>query len=121
MTILYRQLQTGEWDRLQSYFDRIGRSNEIPHPDASIVAVAINDHGDIVGVLVQQLQWHREPLILDSPYVRFDRLNDVLNEAFAPFPGTVYYAMTDNREVAQMALRVGMVADPDKVVLKGRN
>lgn len=117
--MIYRLLQNHEWPRLVEYFERRGRIESLPTPDTAIAAIAEHE-GQIVGVLLQQLMWHREPLMLDRPQVRFDRLNSILNEAFAAYPGSVYYAVADQQGVVDMAKAVGM--EPlQGVLLRGTN
>lgn len=106
--IIYRQLQSHEWDKLVTYLAGISPGYIPPSPETAIAAVAEDEDGNIVGALIQQLVWHREPLALSNPSIRFDRLCDTLNEAFAGYPGTVYYSFADSDIVARMAKAVGM-------------
>jgi hypothetical protein len=118
--IIYRQLRPDEWPKLTEYFEKMQPGYRIAPPQAAIAAVAEDENGEIVGALLQQLMWHREPLALNSPKVRFDKLDAILTEAFAPYPGTVYYAFTDRSGVMDMARTVGM--EPLKgVLMKGGN
>lgn len=106
--IVYRQLQPNEWGKLLDYFASKYPDYSVPSPEIAVVAVAEGEDGAIQGVLMQQLMWHREPLILEHPGVRFDKLVDVLNEAFADYPGSVYYAFIDHPVAAKLATAAGM-------------
>jgi len=104
----YRLLPPSEWQRLLDYMDSEGYGAYTPHPDAAAVAVAEDDDGNIQGVLPLQLQWHLEPLVLSGPSVRFDKLYDVLEEAFQVHPNTRFCCYTNDDKVERIAEHLGM-------------
>ena len=107
MSLNYRVLPADEWPRLVSYMTRM-ENYTVPSPETAVVAVCEDETGSICGVLVQQLCWHREPLVLNNPNVHFNRLSSLLDTQFAPYSPTIYYAFTDNPRVLKMATLEGM-------------
>lgn len=115
----YRRLEDSEWHRLAAIMEAMGKAEMVPHPSGAVVAIAEDDAGQIQGFWIQQLVWHREPLFLAHPSIRLDKLNTVLNEAFAEFKGSVYYAFTDSPRTGEIAEFCGMEKQPGMVVYKG--
>ena len=112
----YRMLPQEEWPRLIDIMAKQGK--DVPNPAASSAAVAEDDDGNIVGVLFFQLVMHMEPLILENPYVRFDRLAQCLHGSVSQFKGLAYYAFSESDTVAGMAARMGFEELPYKVHVK---
>lgn len=95
----YRLLEQEEWQRLEELLP----SALIPRPEASAVAVAEDDDGEIQGVLFLQLQLHMEPLLIRRSDVSFRHLVRTLEERIKDRQGLTYFAFTDDEQVARMA------------------
>ena len=108
MSLNYRLLLPDEYGRLTSLFN----GNPLPHPEASCIAVAEDEQGNIQGFLVLQLQWHMEPLSILDPRVNFLRLKETLDNQLREFPGSCYYALIDSEKVAKMAELAGLKPQP---------
>jgi hypothetical protein len=110
----YRLLTPDEWSRLETILP----PEFIPAPETSIVSIAEDDDGKILGVLPLQLQWHLEPLVLLSPRVSFLALKKPLDIQLENFPGSCYYAFVSSGKVAQIAEKMGLKPQP-VMVFKG--
>ena len=107
----YRLLTPDEWPKLNGILPR----EYIPSPETSVVAIAEDEDGTLVGVLPLQLQWHMEPLILLNPAVSFIRLKEILDNQLKNYPGSCYYAFIDSDKVARMAEKAGLKLQPTLV------
>lgn len=113
----YRILDTTEWWKLEQIFARHGQSATIPHPEASIAAVAEQD-GEIAGILFLQIALHVEPLIIENPRVDFRRLLGEIEQSLAEKKGLPYYCFTESEHVERMAQIVGMKKLPYAIWFK---
>lgn len=104
----YRLLTPGEWPRLENLIP----PELIPSPETSVIAIAEDDDGRILGVLPLQLQWHMEPLFLFSPDISFSRLKEVLDNQLRDFPGSCYYTFVPNQQLAEIVGSAGMEFQP---------
>ena len=107
----YRLLESSEWDRLKEIVD----PEFIPNPQGAAAAIAEDESGKIAGVLLLQMAFHCEPLVLKSPQVNFERLHDVLHSAVEQHKGLHIYVFSDKEIVDRMAKHVGMKELPYKV------
>ena len=110
----YRLLTPDEWPKLEPLFG----DHPLPSPEASAIAVAEDDNQTIVGLLVLQLQWHLEPLVITNPQVNFLRLKSILDNQLQSIGGGCYYAFADTDKVARMAEHAGLAPQP-MLVFKG--
>jgi len=113
----YRILDPKDWDRLKPLLSEYDQAESIPHPDASTVAIAEDENGNIVGCLFLQLAFHMEPLVLKSPNVRFDELYSTIYNAISDHKGLHFYAFSDKEIVDRMARYVGMQETSMKVFM----
>jgi len=79
----------------------------VPAMEGASAAVAEDADGNIQGVLFLQLVIHMEPLVLENPHVRFDRLAQVLHDSVSQYKGLVYYAFSETDVVNGMAEHLG--------------
>lgn len=107
----YRLLNIDEWDKLSDMLPK----GSIPAPNAASAAVAVDEAGNICGVLVGQLVLHVEPLVLTTPQVSFKSLFQTLMAPLASFSGLTFYAFSDSDVVAGMTAHLGMKAKPYRV------
>lgn len=112
--MIYRILEANEWGRLEEIIP----SEYIPHPDASVCAIAENDRRSLVGALPLQLALHMEPLVLKDPSVNFTRLYETLMSAVKEDKGLHIYCFSDKEIINRMAAHVGMMELPFKVFQK---
>lgn len=103
----YRLLHPAEWGRLTAIFEKHGQLGSLPTPEAAMAAVAENTDGEIVGVLMFQLAFHMEPLILVTPHASFLRLSETIEKAVAEKKGLSYYCFSDSNVVDGMAEKAG--------------
>lgn len=102
----YRILPIEEWDRLLPLF--AGHEADLPSPEVAGAAVAEDEDGEIQGVLVFQLVFHMEPLILRNPHVSFVRLKETLDKALVEHKGLQYYVFAGNGRTERMAVIAGL-------------
>ncbi len=100
----YRILPSEEWHKLSELIE----PEFLPTPLSATAAVAEDDAGQVLGVLFLQLVLHMEPLLIRSREVNFMRLAQTLHTAVSDQKGLVYYAFTDDPQIARMAELVGM-------------
>ena len=115
----YRILPESEWDKLDTVRDKM--PGPLPsNPLSSQCVVAENDQGRIVGILFMQMQWHMEPIHIDTNYrgkVNFPRLvNTLLEDAPAGFH---YWVFSTAKRIGQMFKHVGMKCERGYVVWRG--
>jgi hypothetical protein len=111
----YRLLTPDEWPKLKKLFG----DNPLPNPVASVIAVAENDAGEIMGLLCLQIQWHMEPLIIPKgSKANFLRLKQVLDNQLPKDANACYYSFIVDDHMAVMAEHAGMKPEPF-MVFKG--
>lgn len=108
----YRLLLPDEYEKARTLL-----GDHLPSPETSAIAGAFKDNV-LIGVLVLQLQWHLEPLVITDPSVNFLRLKQILDQGLRNSGGGTYYAFTSSEQVMNMALRSGMEVQP-VMTLKG--
>jgi hypothetical protein len=109
----YRLLSAEEWPRLEAVMQKHGART--PSPAGASAAVAEDADGNIQGILFLQLVIHMEPLVLENPNVRFDRLAQVLHESVSQYKGLVYYSFSETEVVNGMAKHMGFDRLPYEV------
>jgi hypothetical protein len=109
----YRILAPEEWLRLLPLFE--GHAEALPLPEFATAAIAEDDDGEIQGMLMLQLQFHMEPLVIRNPRVSFERLHRTLHDALAERKGLVYYAFIPDSKIRRMVEHLGMTAEPWEV------
>ena len=109
----YRLLSAEEWTKLSKICE--GHEHQVPSPITAYAAVAEDDDGVVRGVWFMQLAMHMEPIVLESPYVRYDKLADVLQSAISESKGLVYYCFSELEVVANMLTKLGFSKLPYEV------
>lgn len=108
----YRLLLPDEYEQARTLL-----GDHLPSPETSAIAGAFKDNV-LIGVLVLQLQWHLEPLVLTDPSVNFLRLKQILDQGLRNSGGGTYYAFTSSESIMNLMLGSGMNVEP-LMVLKG--
>lgn len=111
--MLYRMLNADEWERLVPLFE--GHEGALPVPEIASASIAEDDDGEIQGMLMLQLQFHMEPLVIKTPRVSFERLHRTLSEALAERKGLTYYVFVPDAKIAAMVGHLGLQPEPWEV------
>lgn len=114
----YRLLTEKEWGKLYPLADNL--NGPIPGPDSSVVAVAEDEDGALVGALFIQMTLHMEPLVIDPKSrgkVDFTHLIQTLMED-GEMQHTPFYAFSESALIGKMCKLVGMQQLPYRVWFK---
>jgi hypothetical protein len=114
----YRLLDEKEWGKLYPLAN--GLDGPIPGPTSSVVAVAEDEDGSLVGALFIQMTLHMEPLVIDpksTGRVNFMNLIQTLMED-GEMRDTPLYAFSESALVGKMCKLVGMKQLPYRIWFK---
>ena len=95
----YRILPMAEWEKLLEILP----PESIPAPEVAGAAVAEDESGAVQGVLMLQLAFHVEPLVIKDSHVDFRRLVRTIEESLQDRKGLVYYVFVPDEKIRRMA------------------
>lgn len=108
-----------ESDKINAVF--IENGGDPPNPALSVVRVAENEVGEVVGLAVLQLVPHLEPVWIDPEYrakVSWREFQTAIEGLFDKEAGGGYYTFASNPRVEKLCRRSGMVEVPLKAFRK---
>lgn len=114
----YRLLTDKEWDKLYPLADNL--DGPIPGPDSSVVAVAEEEDGTLVGALFLQIQLHMEPMVIDPSskgVVNFLKLRETL-ESDGDLTHVPYFVFSEDSRIGKMCKLGGLKQLPYRVWFK---
>ncbi len=114
----YRLLDEKEWSKLHPLVDSL--DGPTPGPESSVVAVAEEEDGTLVGALFLQIQLHMEPLVIDPSrkgVVNFLKLRETL-ESTDKLTHVPYFVFSEDSRIGKMCKLGGLKQLPYRVWFK---